>query len=175
MLKVFSIIRRVHPDQIIITTKTIRTFWFSKTFQRSKWSPTPCSSTVTRKATILRIVSFSTRCLDLIINWLDQSWKQLDSHRRSLMNGIFSGVPQVARAIYMKAWTSTRRLIIFHRVTKSLEKIGSASILWECKRDMENSISISFPTPTFFLMNLESSMSTTKSWNSMTVKRISGS
>ena len=55
-----------------------------------------------------------------------------------------------------------KKLIIFLKVMKSLEKIDCVLTLLECKKDSENSILTSFQIPIFFQMNLGNSMNTIK-------------
>ena len=130
---------------------------------------------VIRRVIISRTVNFCTKCLDSIINLSDRCLKLQALPPLSPMNGTSSGALLVARATCMRAWMSTKKLTISHRVTKSPGRTDSASTLSECKKDLENNILTLSQILIFSPMNSVNSMSTIKSSNSTTAKRTFGS
>lgn len=163
-----------NQDRRTTTIRINQIFWSSKTSPKSKWSQIPCNSMVIRRVITLKTVNYCTKCCDSTINWLGRCWMQRDLPQLSHMSGTSYGAHRAARAIFMKGWMSTRKSIISHRVMRLPGKTDFASILFECKKDLESSILTSYQIPTSSPMNLVSSTSTTKNWNSMIARRIFG-
>ena len=148
--------------RLIITTRINLNSWCSKILPKNKWLQTQCNSTVIRKATTLRIASFFSKCLGLTTNLSGQCLRTATSRPPSRTSGTSCGAHLAAKATYMRVSTSIRKLTISLRATKSQEKIGSASTLLGCRRDLVSSTLTSCQTPISCLMSSVNFMNTTK-------------
>ena len=119
-------------------------------------------------------MSYFSKCWGSTTSSSDQCLRQLTLLQPRAMSGTFSGAPQVARVIFMRALMNTKKSIIGLRVTRLQERIDFASTSSECKRDLESSILTLFQTLIFYRTNLVSSMSIIRSLSNTTAKRIFG-
>ena len=83
------------------------------------------------------------------------SSKQTISNTLKPTTGTSSGLAATARLIFMKAWMSTKKLIIFPAALKSQEKINWPLTSEECNNDLASSILTSCQTPILFPTSLE--------------------
>ena len=139
----------------------------SKMLKKIKWYlPIQISRLVVimdRSLTTLKIQSFFIRCSVLITSFCVQYLNAMVSVTQSLMNGTSFGALLLARVIYMKDWTSSRKSITSLNHMKSPERTVSVTIWFVCKKNLEKLLLISSQIPISSQMNLVTFMLITKS------------